>query len=206
MRTRWVLLGIGALGVLVLFLFPAWWPLINNSSGQVAMPGLLDLPPAERDIIEEMARTDSAMAQAFIAAGLAEPVNAPEDEETMSSAQSPEEYSNGRFSELDAVHWARGTATIYELADGSALLRFDEFAVRNGPDLQVLLSSSIDPTGMEDVLSPPLNGFSLGPLKGTEGNQNYALPPEFDLSLAQSVVIYAEPFDVIMSFAPLIRG
>jgi hypothetical protein len=43
----------------------------------------------------------------------------------------------------------------------------------------------------------------IGILKGTNGNQNYELPPQLDLQSYGSVVIYSPALDMIYSVAPL---
>ena len=51
----------------------------------------------------------------------------------------PAIISTGDFSDADEFHQGSGTATIYELEDGSHVLRLEDFEVTNGPDLHVLL-------------------------------------------------------------------
>lgn len=43
----------------------------------------------------------------------------------------------------------------------------------------------------------------LGPLKGTEGDQNYSIPAGTDLSKYKTVAIYCERFNVTFGAAPL---
>jgi hypothetical protein len=45
--------------------------------------------------------------------------------------------------------------------------------------------------------------LDLGSLKGNVGDQNYALPADFDPTLYKSVVIYCQPFRVIFATATL---
>lgn len=205
MRTRWLLLVAGAGIVAVLMVFPLWWPLVNNVVVDEAFPGLEELDPDEQDVIERMAQEDMEMALAFLEAGLADPIPAPDAEQDMPEMMGPEVYAVGDFVEIDPVYWAQGTATLYQLADGSAVLRFEEFSARNGPDLHVLLSANPDPRTRDEIYVFPLAGFSLGRLKGNIGNQNYAIPSELDLDQVQSVVIFCQQFDVVFSVASLIK-
>ena len=109
----------------------------------------------------------------------------------------------GDFRGADAFHRGSGTATIYEVADGEYTLRLDTFRVTNGPDLRVLLANAPDPEGYSDLNAA---GYvELGRLKGNVGAQNYEIEAGFDLSRAQSVVIFCNPFRVIFSVAPLDR-
>ncbi len=113
--------------------------------------------------------------------------------------EGPSVLSIGNFRDADASHKASGTATIYELEDGTRVLRFEDFQVTNGPDLRVLLVPATDPQNRDDIA-----GFlELAPLTGNIGSQNYELPDDVDLSLYGSVVIYCTPFHVIFGVATL---
>jgi len=106
---------------------------------------------------------------------------------------------SGQFEDFDSFHQGSGTATIYELEDGSKILRFEDFEVTNGPDLHVLLVPNSDPANRDDI-----TGYlDLGSLKGNIGDQNYDLPADFDTSQYASVAIYCQPFHVIFSVASL---
>lgn len=103
------------------------------------------------------------------------------------------EFQNG-------VHEGQGTATIYQLADGSTVLRLADFQSTNGPDLHVMLTSHPAPTTQSDLMQ---NLIDLGPLKSTQGQQNYPLPPQTNVTSFKTVVIYCLPFNVVFSTAPL---
>jgi hypothetical protein len=111
----------------------------------------------------------------------------------------PVSVLTGSFQGADDFHQGSGTATIYELEDGSELLRFEDFEVTNGPDLHVLLVPDDAPTDRSD-----LTGYiDLGKLKGNVGNQNYQIPGDVDISEFGSVVIYCEPFHVLFATATI---
>ncbi len=95
---------------------------------------------------------------------------------------------------------AAGTATFYQLADGSQILRLEDFSADNGPDLFVALSSSDNPDrdGLRNT-----EWLQLEALKGNQGNQNYALPAELDLAQYRSVVIWCRAFDIVFGYAVL---
>lgn len=129
-----------------------------------------------------------------------------EPEKTMEEPMPPGDtadmriLAHGEFYNL--AHEGHGRATIYELADATRLLRFEDFAVLNGPDLQVWLVP-VDP--VPDTVGVEIPGyFDLGSLKGNIGDQNYDLPAELDLSAFKSVVIWCQPFRVPFNAAPLI--
>ena len=77
----------------------------------------------------------------------------------------------GSFRDQDGFHKGNGVATIYRSPDGSLLLRLEEFAVTNGPDLHVLLSfhPALDSRGDLDEAGY----IDAGKLTGKRGNQNY---------------------------------
>ncbi len=93
-------------------------------------------------------------------------------------------------------------ATIYRGPDDSYLLRLEELAVTNGPDLHVILSPHESPERRNDVHMP---GYvDLGKLKGNRGNQNYEIPDGVDITAFRSVIIYCKPFSVVFSVAELV--
>jgi hypothetical protein len=102
----------------------------------------------------------------------------------------------------NVAHEGQGTVTVYQLTDGSRVLRFEDFQVLNGPNLHVYLTS-VDPVPNTVGVELP-DYFDLGPLKGNIGAQNYPLPPDLDLSVFRSVVIWCVPFRVPFSAAALI--
>ena len=108
---------------------------------------------------------------------------------------------SGNFRDADSSHKGSGQAAIHRLADGSHVLRLENFKSTNGPDLYVLLASHPDPRKSSDLKE---KGFvNLGGLKGNIGNQNYAVPANVDVSKQGSVIIYCKTFSVIFSVAPL---
>lgn len=101
----------------------------------------------------------------------------------------------GEFAGADEFHFGSGRATLTETAPGSWTLRFEDFSVRNGPDLYVYLSP--DP---EDYAA---GAVELGTLKATDGNFNYEIPAGTDVSGLHSVVIWCKQFAVTFAVAPL---
>lgn len=103
---------------------------------------------------------------------------------------------SGTFTDADRLHQGSGTATVYVLPDGKRFLRFEDFAVTNGPALSVYLVRSTDGTVDSGFLD-------LGKLKGNKGNQNYDIPAGIDLNSYKSVVIWCVPFGVRFATASL---
>lgn len=202
MRTRWIVLLFGALLVAGLFAFPLWWPLVNRSPVAASLPGLTELPADQQVVVEGIAREDIAFAAALIDTWLAGPVVVPEDEQAMPEMQGPTLYKAGEFTEIDAVRRAEGTAQVYQLADGSWMIRLEGFEVRNGPQLHLFLSAHPQPRAPEEVREGGL-GLDWGPLKGSVGNQNFPLPAGFDMAAVRSVVIFSIPYQEVFSSAQL---
>jgi hypothetical protein len=102
---------------------------------------------------------------------------------------------SGEFSGTDEFHFGRGTATLLETAPGEWTVRFEDFSVRNGPDLYVYLSP--DPDGYVD------GAIEVAKLKATDGSFNTLVPPGTDVSGARSVLIWCKQFSHLFAVAPL---
>jgi hypothetical protein len=103
----------------------------------------------------------------------------------------------GEFHGSDEFHFGRGTARLVETAPGTFVVRLEDFAVRNGPDLFVYISPSAD--GYAD------GAIELGKLKADTGNQNYDVPAGAlaDPARAGSVIIWCKQFSHLFATAPL---
>ena len=101
----------------------------------------------------------------------------------------------GSFSGTDDFHFGRGTARIIETAPGAYVLRFEDFSVRNGPDLYVYLSP--DASGYDRA------ALELGTLKATDGAFSYALPAGTDPADFKSAIIWCKQFSHLFAVAPL---
>lgn len=125
-----------------------------------------------------------------------------EVEESMTDAMSASTIvRTGTFVDGDAFHQGQGSATIYQLEDGSHVLRLEDFRVTNGPALFVLVSPHPNPGGRGDISDA---GYTeLARLKGNVGNQNYLLPDDLSPGDVNSVIIYCKPFRVVFSVAAL---
>ena len=107
--------------------------------------------------------------------------------------------SSGPFHSV--AHDSKGTATIYQLADGKRILRFTNFETSNGPDVHVYLVAANDASDNETVKKA---GFlELGSLKGNIGDQNYEIPADVDLAKYRAVTIWCKRFSVNFGTAPL---
>ena len=96
----------------------------------------------------------------------------------------------GQFVGL-AGHSGTGDAGIFQNPDGSLVIRFENFDIENGPDLEVYLVPGADQTSL------PEESIHLGALKGNIGDQNYELPPGTELAPgAYTVLVWCEAFSV----------
>ncbi|MEO8469268.1 MAG: DM13 domain-containing protein [Chloroflexota bacterium] len=101
----------------------------------------------------------------------------------------------GTFKGADDFHFGSGTATLLETAPGAWTVRFDNFSVRNGPDLYVYVST--DPAGYAN------GAVEVGKLRATDGGFNMDLPAGVVPNGAASIVIWCKQFAVQFAAAPL---
>jgi hypothetical protein len=110
----------------------------------------------------------------------------------------PAVLATGSF--VDGEHATTGTASVLQLADGSRYVRLEGFSTSDGPDVQVWVTDQ--QAGGDDWGKYDDGRYvELGTLKGTDGNQNYAVPAEADLAGLTSVVIWCDRFNVAFGSA-----
>jgi len=122
-------------------------------------------------------------------------------DEAMPAAQtSPAQLlESGHFYSI--LHPTQGTATVYQLTDGTRILRLTDFTTSNGPDVHVYMVAAAD---AKDAPSVQQAGFiDLGVLKGNIGDQNYQLVSNVDLAKYRAVSIWCKRFSVNFGAAPL---
>lgn len=91
------------------------------------------------------------------------------------------------------AHETSGEAAVYDTGS-QRVLRFTGFSTANGPDVHVYLVAAPDASS-DDVVRHA--GFiNLGKMKGNEGDQNYVLPPDVNLSTYRSISLWCERFNV----------
>jgi hypothetical protein len=91
-----------------------------------------------------------------------------------------------------------GAARVVEM-DGQRYLELDAaFSTEPGPDVFVLLHSEAVPETYNSE-----NYINLGPMQQAAGMQRYAIPPEVDLAMVNSAVIWCREFDVTFGYATL---
>lgn len=182
-------LGSAALAGLLLWWFQPWLLFVNT---EVAEP------------LPIVSSSPGSSPSASSTPSMATPVkpsktNLPEVTE---SPVAPMILLSGSF--ISHEHQTSGTARIIELADGSRVLRLEDFATSNGPDLEVWLSAAPVIAGQAGwFLADDGDYVSLGKLKGNKGDQNYVIPPELDLSRFSSASIWCVRFSVSFGAAEL---
>jgi len=205
LRTPWILIGGGlalllALPVAWYLLSPLWITRAVNEPLPTAQPVVIVVATHT-----PVAPTATLAAPTEVMAEL--PTGTPVDPTpvpataTPAATSTPETQTLAQGEFYDLIHVGDGLASVFQLADGLRVLRFESFMVDNGPDLFVYL--------VPDNPVPNAIGFDfmayhdLGPLKGNVGDQNYELPADLDLSLYNSVVIWCRAFKVPFAAAPL---
>jgi hypothetical protein len=107
----------------------------------------------------------------------------------------PAATRTGTFQGTDEFHFGRGTASLIETAPGEWTIRFEDFSVRNGPDLFVYLSP--DPDGYAD------GAIEVARLRATDGSYNTPVPAGTDVSGVRSVLIWCKQFSHLFAVATL---
>ena len=121
--------------------------------------------------------------------------------EAMPNAQetSPKPLASGQFYSI--LHPTSGTATVYQMGNGSYILRLTNFTTSNGPDVHVYMVAADD---AKDAASVERSGFvDLGVIKGNVGDQNYVLNRDLDLAKYRAVSIWCKRFSVNFGAAAL---
>jgi hypothetical protein len=95
---------------------------------------------------------------------------------------------SGAIYNIDKV--GKGRVSIYQLADGSRMMRLEDFYVSINSDLELRLSKLPAPKTTEESANAPFE--TVAPLKATVGAMNYPVPADADLSQYHSVVIWCE--------------
>ena len=118
---------------------------------------------------------------------------------TAQSGSLPQPLVSGQFYSI--LHPTAGSATIYQMGDGTHLLRLTSFSTSNGPDVHVYMVAADD---AKDVARVQQAGFvDLGVIKGNVGDQNYTLGSDLDLAKYRAVSIWCKRFSVNFGAAAL---
>jgi len=206
---------LGAIGLLALARRRGWYAAAGRHPGRSAALGVIALAiglpiawylgaplfirteliePAPTAVIES---TPPSPASADAPATSAVPIEASPSVAVTSQPTpfTPTTVAAGSFQGADDFHFGEGSASIVETEPGNFTLRFEDFSVRNGPDLYVYLSP--DASGYAD------GAVELGRLKATDGAFGYELPDGLDPTTFASAVIWCKQFAVQFAVARL---
>lgn len=109
------------------------------------------------------------------------------------------ESAHGQF--VAQEHETTGEARVIFLDGDTRLIRLEDFATVNGPDLHVWLSE--ESAGGNWFKYRKAGHVDLGALKANRGNQNYPIPANVDIERYRSVVIWCQRFFVAFGSAPI---
>jgi Electron transfer DM13 len=128
-------------------------------------------------------------------------INQRVNEQFPTAGAASNKLATGQFH--NGAHETKGTAEVFQLADGQKTLRLTNFATSNGPDVHVYLIAANDAKDNDTVTK---SGFvDIGSLKGNIGDQNYDLPASTDLAKYRAVTIWCKRFSVNFGTAPLMN-
>jgi hypothetical protein len=179
--------------VLIVVLGPATWYL---ASPLFISTSLLEAaPPTAAPAAAVAPRSIAPATEIPSTSGDPVPVVPSDRLDASARAATPPPERKGTFVGADEFHFGSGTARLIEGTDGGWTLRFEDFAVRNGPDLYVYLS-----TRSKRYADGALE---LGRLKADTGAFNYRLPAGVDPADYRSVVIWCKQFAVQFAHASL---
>ena len=126
-------------------------------------------------------------------------INQKVNEQFPTASAAGSKLASGQFH--SGAHETKGTASVFQLADGKKTLRLSDFATSNGPDVHVYLVAAPDAKDNDTVTKAEF--VDLGSLKGNIGDQNYELPANADLAKYRAVTIWCKRFSVNFGTAPL---
>ena len=129
-------------------------------------------------------------------------INQRVNEQLPTASAASNTVATGQFH--SGAHETKGTASVFQLADGKKTLRLTNFETSNGPDVHVYLVAAEDAKDNDTVTNA---GFvDIGSLKGNIGDQNYDLPANTDLAKYRAVTIWCKRFSVNFGTAPLMNN
>ena len=190
---RWAAGAVVGVVGLVVFAAISWWlasPLFDE--GERVEEGLgfavAGMPATTTPTPAPAAATATDAATATPAATTATP-------EATQATGTGELIAMGPLEGSDTFHTASGQVLLVRSPEGDVILRFQDFEVRNGPDLFIYLTP--DPDGDVHVDG----AINLSEIKATSGSVNYEVPADVDAESFRSVVVYCRAFSVVFATA-----
>ena len=190
---RWAAGAVVGVVGLVVFAAISWWlasPLFDE--GERVEEGLgfavAGMPATTTPTPAPAAATATDDATATPAATTATP-------EPTQATGTGELIAMGPLEGSDTFHTASGQVLLVRSPEGDVILRFQDFEVRNGPDLFIYLTP--DPDGDVHVDG----AINLSEIKATSGSVNYGVPDDVDVESFRSAVVYCRAFSVVFATA-----
>ena len=190
---RWAAGAVVGVVGLVVFAAISWWlasPLFDE--GERVEEGLgfavAGMPATTTPTPTPAAATATDDATATPAATTATP-------EATQATETGELIAMGPLEGSDTFRTASGQVLLVRSPEGDVILRFQDFEVRNGPDLFIYLTPAPDGDVHVD------GAINLSEIKATSGSVNYEVPADVDAESFRSVVVYCRAFSVVFATA-----
>jgi hypothetical protein len=216
-RIRLTIIALMGLLVAAVWMFPTWYPLMNQGTLSNPYPGLAEAAWVDYDALSEpIKRTFELLrdgdedeeiepqpeaALAMVEArllGTDQP--APEAELTFQPIDGSSIVSTGEFTTIDPIRGAAGTITIYQQPDQKRILRIENFNSTRAPDVHLIFTRNPDPLDERGV---GVDYVDLGELKGNFGNQTYDVPQGVNFSVYPILALYSVEHKLVISTATL---
>lgn len=119
----------------------------------------------------------------------------------------PTALRSGSFTGADDFHYASGTVDLYRAADGTYVLRFEDYDARSGPDVYLYLTKNAGDASTAAVEGDGLRILVPGGANGGQatlrGNFNVDLPAGTDALAYGGITIWCDDFNQFFGSAPL---
>ena len=117
----------------------------------------------------------------------------------MMESPSPAPVAIGTFHAVDGT--ATGTVALFHKPDGTFLVTFESFSIASAAHTDVILVPNKDVKSDSDIKKASI--VDLGPLKGTSGMQDFAVPASADAMTYHAVVLWDTQMAHATAAAPL---
>lgn len=176
------------------------WRLFTSSTVDEPLPGAVASDTQSVAPTETGQATDPGTAPALGAGTPTPGTQSPATSAAPSAAGAGTVIATGDFQSQE--HPTTGTASLVKLPDGTLLIRLENLASTDGPDVKIWLSE-LD-AGGDWFKYRGGRYLDLGLVKATHGNHNYVIPAGSDVSGLDTVVLWCDRFSVAFGSAALV--
>jgi hypothetical protein len=134
-------------------------------------------------------------------------LGAPTTNEETGDGLAPQPLRQGAFAGADSFHYASGSVALHQAANGTYVLRFEDYDARNGPDVYLYLTRNAGDRSTQAVESEGLRlvvpggeGDGRATVRGTF---NLYLPAGTDALAYGGITIWCDQFNEFFGHAPL---